>query len=262
MNDPRSFEFGRNWKRFLRVVNEERIGYAEHSLRTMLGRHRLDGTSFLDIGCGSGLFSLAARRLGAIVHSFDRDRESVACARVLRRRHRELDEHWTIEEGSVLDDSFMVALGRFDIVYAWGSLHHTGDLWGALRRAAERVGPNGVLYVAIYLDQGVRSTIWRRIKRTCASSRIGRLAVLSAFVPYFTIRGLLEDLCRARNPVRRYVDYARENRGMSQLYDWIDWLGGYPFEVAHPHEVNRFTESLGFVLQRRCRTEYVFTRRA
>lgn len=261
MNDAHRFEFGRNWTRFLHLVDEERIAHAERSLQSMLGRDRLDGTSFLDIGCGSGLFSLAARRLGAVVHSFDNDAESVDCTTVLKRRHLDRDHQWTIEEGSVLDDSFMASLGRFDIVYAWGSLHHTGDLWGALARTTRHVNPDGVLYVSIYLDRGVRSVIWGRIKRTYTSNRIGRLVVLSVFLPYFAIRGLVEDICRARNPVRRYTDYARENRGMSQFHDWIDWLGGYPYEYARPGEVNRFMENLGFVSRRRRGMEYVFARR-
>src|SRR5438105_5478614 len=81
------FEFGRNWARFLSNLTVARIELAERSLQTFLQCSRLDGKSFLDIGSGSGLFSLAARRLGASVHSFDYDTHSVACTRELRRRY-------------------------------------------------------------------------------------------------------------------------------------------------------------------------------
>ena len=262
VDDAHRFEFGRNWKQFLHLVAEERIGLAQRSLQTMLGRERLDNLSFLDIGCGSGLFSLAARRLGATVHSFDYDPESVRCARVLRRRYVDGDQQWTIEEASVLDDSFMASLGRFDIVYAWGSLHHTGDLWGALERSAQHVSLTGALFVSIYPDLGIRSTIWRRIKRIYCSNWLGKLVVLSVFIPYFVLRAVVEDLCHARNPVRRYMDYAKENRGMSPFHDWIDCLGGYPYECARPSDVSRFMEDRGFVLQRRRDTEYLFAHRA
>ena len=83
----RRFEFGKNWTSFLATLDEAKIGEAEKSLQRMLDLERLDGLTFLDIGSGSGLSSLAARRLGAMVHSFDYDPQSVACT-PSRTRHR------------------------------------------------------------------------------------------------------------------------------------------------------------------------------
>ncbi|MCE2540409.1 MAG: hypothetical protein J4G16_08450 [Acidobacteria bacterium] len=100
----------------------------------------------------------------------------------------------------------MASFGRFDIVYAWGSLHHTGDLWVAVERSADIVSLTGVLYVSIYPDRGIRSILWCRIKRSYCSNWIGKLVVLAVFIPYFAIRALVEDLCHARNPIRRYTD--------------------------------------------------------
>ena len=77
----------------------------------MLGAGTLSGVSFLDIGSGSGLFSLAARRLGARVHSFDYDPQSVACTRELKRRFCAGDAHWTIEMGDVLDADYLESAG-------------------------------------------------------------------------------------------------------------------------------------------------------
>jgi len=124
------FAFGENWRRFLESLSEERILEAERSLREMLELPSLAGLSFLDVGCGSGLFSLAARRLGARVHSFDYDPASAACAAELRRRYFPGDDTWTVEEGSVLDPPFLASLGTFDVVYSWGVLHQAG---GGLR---------------------------------------------------------------------------------------------------------------------------------
>src|ERR1700755_2012521 len=129
------FEFGENWSRFLAVLDEERIRKPQESLREMLEVERREGKSFLDIGAGSGLFSLAARRLGARVHSFDYDPRSVACTRELRRRFFDADPSWTIDEASALDESYVRSLGTFDVVYSWGVLHHTGQMWRALENA-------------------------------------------------------------------------------------------------------------------------------
>src|SRR5438093_4320793 len=122
------FEFGRNWARFLSALDDRKIEAATHSLEKTLGVESLDGKRFLDIGSGSGLFSLAARRLGARVRSFDYDPRSVACAMELRRRYFATDRDWEIGEGSALDAEFLGSLGKFDVVYSWGVLHHTGAM--------------------------------------------------------------------------------------------------------------------------------------
>src|SRR5438874_10370928 len=129
------FEFGRNWSAFLVVLDEERIAKAEDSLREMLEMDSLEGKTFLDIGSGSGLFSLAARRLGAKVHSFDFDSNSFACTQELRNRYFAGDPDWSVEQGSALDADYVASVGKFDIVYSWGVLHHTGRMWRALENA-------------------------------------------------------------------------------------------------------------------------------
>jgi 2-polyprenyl-6-hydroxyphenyl methylase/3-demethylubiquinone-9 3-methyltransferase len=72
---------------------------------------------------------LAARRLGATVHSFDYDPQSVACTAELKRRYFPEDGAWRVEEASVLDQDYLRRLGQFEVVYSWGVLHHTGVLW-------------------------------------------------------------------------------------------------------------------------------------
>src|SRR5712692_8189559 len=113
------FAFGENWARFLALLDDQRIKDAEESLQSKLGVEDLAGKSLLDIGSGSGLFSLAARRLGARVHSFDYDPGSVACAWELKERFFPGDTRWTIDQGSVLDAAYLHSLGRFSVVYAW-----------------------------------------------------------------------------------------------------------------------------------------------
>lgn len=130
------FEFGKNWGRFLSTLDQARIANAEESLCKMPEMENLRGKRFLDIGSGSGLFSLGARRLGASVHSFDYDPHSVASTSELKRRYFLGDEVWKIEEGSALDTEYIRSLGKFEIVYSWGVLHHTGQMWKALEKAA------------------------------------------------------------------------------------------------------------------------------
>lgn len=247
------FEFGKNWKRFLRGLNEERIAVARRSLQEMLGLESLAGRSFLDVGSGSGLFSLAARQLGARVRSFDFDPQSVACTRELRDRYFPGDADWVVEEGSVLDGEYVESLERHDLVYSWGVLHHTGAMWQALENVSGLVADNGMLFIAIYNDQGWWSHCWRTLKRI-----YNRLPVFlqgSYIVGVMGIRDLksLIGYTLLLRP-QRYFQYWKNysissGRGMSRWRDMVDWIGGYPFEVARPEEIFRFYRDRGFHLR-------------
>lgn len=243
------YGFGKNWQRFLEYLTDERIAEAEKSLRSMLEVEDLRGKTFLDIGSGSGLFSLAAMRLGAArVHSFDFDPQSVACAQELKRRFFNGAANWTIQQGSVLDAEFLATLGQFDIVYSWGVLHHTGNMWQALENVAALVGSEGKLFIALYNDQDVLSTGWKRIKQWYNRGWVWRVLLIPSFAAFFTAAYFVKDvLFLHENPLRRYREYRRW-RGMAYTTDLLDWLGGYPFEVAKTDEVFDFYRARGFEL--------------
>jgi SAM-dependent methyltransferase len=243
------FAFGENWGRFLTLVDERRIHSAEISLRSLLGMDRLDGLRLLDLGSGSGLFSLAARRLGAEVHSCDYDPDSVACTAELRRRHATDDPKWLVERGSALDEEFLFRLGTFDIVYSWGVLHHTGAMWRAVELAASAVASGGVLAIAIYNRQRLLTPFWIRVKRTyLALPRSLRPLLVWPYVVYAGLGSAATDLLRGRSPWARWR--AHGTRGMNLYHDAVDWVGGWPFEAATPVEIETFLASRGFTLVR------------
>jgi len=243
------FAFGRNWQQFLSDVDERRIELATGSLRALLRVDDLDGRRFLDAGSGSGLFSLAARRLGARVVSFDYDPDSVACTTALRRRYRADDADWQVLAGSVLDRGFLATLGQFDVVYSWGVLHHTGAMWEALDNVAELVAGDGIIGLAIYNDQGRASRRWLAVKRAYNRLPAG-LRSLVLIPCWLRLWGptLVRDSLQG-DPLGSWRRYATDSvRGMSPWRDLVDWVGGLPFEVARPEELLDYYRDRGFEL--------------
>jgi 2-polyprenyl-3-methyl-5-hydroxy-6-metoxy-1,4-benzoquinol methylase len=246
------FEFGKNWSKFLSVLGEDRIVEAEKSLKEMLETEVFENKRFLDIGSGSGLFSLAARRLGAKVHSFDYDALSVACTKELKNRFFVNDLNWTIEQGNVLDKNYLGSLGQFDIVYAWGVLHHTGNMSQALENVVSLVVGGGRLFLSIYNDQGTLSLFWRALKKFYVqSSKPIRILVVLWIGVILESGAAINRLIRKQNPFPfKYWAEKKKSRGMSVWHDLVDWVGGYPFEVAKPEKIFEFYQGRRFLLKK------------
>lgn len=237
------FDFGENWRSFVSTaVSTEQIVSAADSIRRILGVQHLRGRSFLDIGCGSGLFSLGACLLGAKhVMSFDYDQNSVEASQSLRSRANIDTDRWQILQGSVLDTQFLSGLAPADVVYSWGVLHHTGSMWRAIDNAAGKVQPGGQFALAIYnsVDRLIGgSAMWWQVKRAynLAPPGVRRLMELGYAGTYLT-----RDAMRLHNPLRTIPDYsASSGRGMDFWHDARDWLGGFPYEYATANQVTSY----------------------
>ena len=253
------FAFGRNWQDLLPKIDESRIARAERSLREMLRVDDLNGRTFLDVGSGSGLFSLAAKRLGASkVHSFDYDLDSVRCTQELKKRFYGEDDSWTVERGDILDRSYLSSLGEFDVVYSWGVLHATGDMWQAIENIKIPLADDGKLFIAMYNDQGFLTKYWTPIKYAYNAFPFLRPLIIALHAPY---------LVGVRFLVRLLTGRLQLERGMNLWIDMKDWLGGWPFDVAHPDDVINHHVERGFTVttvktvgKRQGPNEFVFTR--
>ena len=228
IQNRKRFSFGKNWDSLLKFIDKNRIEAARQSLLSSLRLNSLEGMRFLDIACGSGLFSLAAYSLGAKVTSFDYDPISVECAKTLKQKYYPEVLNWNIEEGSVLNESYLKSLGDFDIVYSWGVLHHTGDMWKALENL--HIINFNYLFIAIYNDQGLNSIYWHFIKRKYNSNILLKILIIIIHWPYLFLFRLIKSKVQSKVLVR----------GMNIWIDMLDWLGGIPFEVASPEKIIHF----------------------
>jgi SAM-dependent methyltransferase len=231
------FKFGENWASFSRYLDEDGVKEAEQSLNTLFGDAALKGKTFLDIGCGSGLFSIAAARLGAQkVLGIDVDPMSVETSQVNAAHWLENNDGVSFLLGSALDAVQMDALGSFDIVYSWGVLHHTGDMDQAIRNVVRRVSDGGLLMIAIY-NKHTSSTGWKAIKWLYnRSNRFGQKLLIWFFTPIIFVAKWIST---GGNPLKM-------RRGMDYMHNVIDWVGGYPYEYASIAEMSAILEHFGF----------------
>lgn len=242
--DKVTFSFGKNWQAFVeRNFSDERVEISRTHILGFLGMSDLKGKYFLDIGCGSGLHSLAAHRSGAgRIVGIDVDEFSVEASGRIREMSGS-PPSWEILRGSILDDAFAATVAPADIVYSWGVLHHTGDLWKAVRNAASLVAPGGLFYIALY-EKTERSNFYIALKKKYnRASPLGKKAMEVSYVVrnFFMARGPLAIM----ESIRYMRDY-RKTRGMEFWTDVRDWLGGWPYEPATPEEVVSFcTGTLG-----------------
>ena len=201
----------------------------------------------------------SAHRLGANVTSFDVDHDSVSCTQELRKRFCADTPGWIVLHGSLTDREFLKNLGEFDIIYCWGVAHYTGHMWASIDNLVARIGPEGRLVLAIYNDQLYISRAWSGVKQIYQRLPGGLRPVFVVAIGSFTflkrvtitMLATLLRLVTLRNPLVPIINWIREThaRGMHGWYDLVDWVGGWPYEVARPEEVFRFMRDRGFMLQ-------------
>jgi SAM-dependent methyltransferase len=263
-DDAMRFGFGANWADYLeKHFSEERLQIAQRHLLDFLKLGDLQGKSFLDIGCGSGLHSLSAWRAGARpLFSFDYDPQSVATTRLLRKREGDPAD-WTVVQGSVLDDAFMRGIPAADIVYSWGVLHHTGSMWKAVENAASRVHDNSLFYIALYAADAFTDPTpeyWLDVKREYNRAPLVKKRWMDW--KYAWNHSIRHELRARRNPLT-FIRAHKKSRGMSYWHDIRDWLGGYPMEFAGNKETElfcreRFGLSLIHIKAGEANTEFLF----
>jgi 2-polyprenyl-3-methyl-5-hydroxy-6-metoxy-1,4-benzoquinol methylase len=239
----RQFAFGENWADYARTIGDPELTEAKQALLKLLPAEELAGRSFLDIGSGSGLHSLAALDLGCSkLVAVDLDENSVATTRALLSRHAP-QRSWDCRQKSVFDLEPQRD-GRFGVVYSWGVLHHTGNMRLAIERATAMVEPGGYFVVALYRKTRFCG-FWKVEKRLYSRApRLVQKAVQAVYVAAFSAALTL----KGESAVEHFGQ--QRERGMSWRHDVHDWLGGYPYESIAADDAVALLRQLGFSLVR------------
>lgn len=237
--DVITFSFGKNWKDYLATVNDEIIANAGTDLDDWLGRDFVKGRRVIDVGSGSGLSSRCFwRRQPRELVSFDYDIHSVEATQSMREKEGS-PEGWRAFQGSVLDRDFVNTLGKFDIVYSWGVLHHTGEMWKAIDHAASLCAPDGLFWISIYQAGSQYDADLELKRRYNRADDAGKRVMIDERIAQTKEWG------KARGESEALWNKV-DGRGMNTNNDIVDWLGGLPYEVAWPSEIVNFCAERGF----------------
>lgn len=238
------FSFGQNWSDYSEIVEERHILSAEEDLTRLMNSDDITGRKWCDLGCGSGIHAVAAARLGAIVSAVDIDPQSIATTQKLAKNFG-VENSISTTANSVFDLPFESK--SFDIVYSWGVLHHTGDMWSAITEASRLVSETKGSQLVIALYRKTRlCRLWKLEKRLYKdASPVVQAVVRRVFVLGYDMSLIL----RRRSPWSHRRNYF-QMRGMSFKHDVHDWLGGYPYESVSAIELEAAMKNLGFTLIR------------
>lgn len=238
-----TFSFGQNWQDYLKTISTHEMDSARKNIEEWLDTSSVSGKTVIDVGCGSGIHSLAFYLLGAEkLYSFDYDQFSVDATKALWEREGK-PERWTVSQGSILDKEFIENMDKFDIVYSWGVLHHTGAMWDALEKCFMLVKPGGIFWISLYAIGPRYPQDLALKKKYNSSSSWGKRWMIYKRITVL----MLSRLKHGNNP---FTWNEKRERGMNVYHDIVDWLGGLPYEVAGEDEVLKFGRQHGLILER------------
>lgn len=195
----------------------------------------VQGMAVLDAGCGTGIFSAIFARNGAgRVVGIDISPGSLETARGLKEKFNLANV--SFERQDMLQLPF--ADGTFDIVWAWGTVHHTTDPLRAISELARVLRPGGSIFLAVYKRTKL-TWIHEIIRKTLVKTPKRSWTALSKIMAFFL------------SPVVFFFKKREKSRKGEKLEELIlDW---YFVPIRHyytPDEIRNVLEGKGFEIEK------------
>jgi len=195
----------------------------------------IEGKRILDAGCGMGVFSVVFGKKGAArVIGIDLSEEGV-------RRAQRAASHFNLSnvefrEGNILRLPYPD--GSFDIVWSWGTLHHTAEPLKALEELIRVLKNGGTLFVTLYrstklsfLHEGIRKTL--RLAHRRMWPLLAKLIALALF------------------PATLFLKRRKKARAGENLSDLVlDWYFNPVRHYYRPGEIRQLLEQEGLIIEK------------
>ncbi len=207
---------------------------SEKHWKIFYSAEEVQGKSVLDAGCGTGIFSIIFSNNGAgHVTGIDISEGSLKTAKNLKEKFNLSHTEFLQQDMLVLPFPDEI----FDIVWAWGTVHHTTDPFRAIEELIRVLKPGGSILLAVYkrtrltfIHEIIRKTLLRTPQKTW--KMLGKILAffLSPVVFLFKKR-----------------EKSRQGEKLEELI--IDW---YFVPIRHyyrPEEIEHFLEEKGLSIE-------------
>ncbi|MBI3075899.1 MAG: class I SAM-dependent methyltransferase [Deltaproteobacteria bacterium] len=182
-----------------------------------IGREWFPGRRVLDVGCGVGRWIEGFRKLGCVVDGLD---ASPSACRYLSSVYSGSPTVRVVRLNLFDLPGSSLWSERYDLVFAWGVLDHTGDTSEALRLISTLVRDDGLLYLFLY---GKRAGSWKGN----LFIRTSRLLLLP--LPFrakaWILRLFLRTPRAVRNAFDQYSPIINARFDYSRVIAWLQALG-------------------------------------
>ncbi len=193
------------------------------------------GKTVLDAGCGTGIFSaIFARHGAAMVTGIDISPGSLGTAESLKDRFGLQNARF--ERQDMLRLPYPAA--SFDIVWAWGTVHHTTDPRAAIAELMRVLKPGGSLFLAIY----------KKTKATWIHEIIRKTLIRT---PRWSWNALAKGMAFIGTPIVFFFKKREKSRKGEKLSELIlDWYF-VPIRFHYtPEEIRAFLEERGYAIEK------------